>query len=153
MHGQACCVFAFFQLLCFFPGQSTMNYRENLMVRDRSCTSTELQPFLWKLKVWSLGQSSNKFPIRQEDCSEIAAQSKASGDLPFGSFSVCRGHRTRSVCSYISLFWGAVAWCLGTIVATLVLQGPKQEIFILWVSYLQSLTLQFCNCKQSWITV
>lgn len=33
------------------------------------------------------------------------------------------------------------------------LQGPNQEIFILWVSYLQNFTLQFCNCEQSWITV
>lgn len=74
------------------------------MVRDRSCTSTELQSFLWKLKVWSSGEGSNKFPIRQEDGSEITAQSYPKGDLPFGSF---RGHRTRSVCSYASPFWGS----------------------------------------------
>lgn len=40
---------------------------------------------------------------------------------------------------------GALAHCF--------LQGPNQEVFILWVSYLQNLTLQFCKCKQSWIAV
>lgn len=119
----------------------------------RSCTSTELQPFLWKLKVWSSGEGSSKFPIRQEDGSKITAQSQPQGDLPFGSLCVQRTQDQVSLLMCFTFLGESLPGALALLWPHYFLQGPNQEIFILWVLYLQILTSQFCNCKQSWITV